>query len=48
MPDEDHAELNRALVAAQECETKLAEIIASAKECIADTEEPEGLPGGND
>jgi hypothetical protein len=48
MPDEDQAELNRVLLAAQECETKLAEIIARAKDCLPTTEEPEGLPDGND
>ena len=48
MPDEDHAELSRVFLAAQDCETKLAEIIAKTKECLADTEEPDGLTDGND
>ncbi len=48
MPDEDHEELNRVLLTAQECERKLTGIIARAKECLAETEEPEEVPDADD
>jgi hypothetical protein len=46
-PQEDR-ELNAILLKAQDCETKLAEITAKVKELIADTEQPEAIPSGND
>lgn len=46
--EEDAAELDAILMAAQDCETKLAEITAKAKELLADAEEPEEIPSGND
>jgi hypothetical protein len=42
------AELNSILDAAQECETKLAEITVKAKELLADAQEPKAVPSGND
>jgi len=42
--------LNAILAKAQECENKLAEICAKAKELLADAdaEQPEAIPNGND
>lgn len=50
-PDaEDAAELNSILQVAHECEEKLAEITAKAKELLADAkaDKPEGVPSGDD
>lgn len=48
-PDiQDANELNAILVAAQDCETKLAEITVKAKELLADIDvEPEAVPSGD-
>jgi len=46
-PEKD-SELNAILLKAQECEEKLAEVVAKAKELLADAEEPEAVPSGND
>jgi hypothetical protein len=46
-PDDD-GELNRILLASQGCESKLAEITVRVKELLADVEEPEAVPSGND
>ncbi len=45
-PDEE-SELDAILLKAQECEKKLAEITAKAKELLADAEQPEVVPSGN-
>jgi hypothetical protein len=45
---EEEGELNAVLLKAQECEDKLAEVVAKAKELIADAEQPEAIPSGND
>jgi hypothetical protein len=39
--------LDAVLLAAHDCETKLAEITAKAKEIVADAEEPEDVPSGD-
>jgi len=44
----EHSELVAVIVAAQDCEMKLGEIAAKAKELLADAEEPEEVPSGND
>jgi hypothetical protein len=45
---DDEGEVSLLLGTARECETKLAEITAKAKELLADAEEPEAVPNGND
>lgn len=45
-PDEE-GELNAVLLKAQECEDKLGEVIARAKELLAHAEQSEAVPSGN-
>ncbi len=44
----DESELNAILLKTQECEDRLAEITAKVKELLADVEQPEAVPNGND
>ncbi len=44
---EEESQLNAVLLKAQECETTLAEVVAKAKELLADAQEPDAVPSGN-
>jgi len=44
----EKVELDAILLKAQACEDKLAEVVAKAKELLADAQEPEAVPSGND
>jgi hypothetical protein len=44
---QEEGELTAILLKAQECENKLAEVVAKAKELLADAGEPEAVPSGD-